>query len=130
MDIRWGISKMRALGIVAVLMLCTPLRALAADDDQRVGQYFCYVENAAGVMHRKDQPAFAGKINLSDADKKFFVRISRIEHNQIVKELCAKTAGVFKEALANGSQMKTDSTDIYGTSNFDEMSSKIQSGNS
>jgi hypothetical protein len=112
---------LRVLAIVALLIsLSVPVRAPAADDDQRVGQYFCYVENAAGIQKHENQPTFAGKITLPEEDKKFFVRIKRVDR-ELVKELCAKSAQAFKEALESGSELERFSSKLYGTSSFAEV---------
>src|SRR5438552_250935 len=87
-----------------------------SDDDNRIGQYYCVVEYAVGIMSPNNGNTYAGKVDIPDDDKKFFVRIKRIERNQIVKELCAKTANSFSEALAAGNELPYHSASLYGTS--------------
>lgn len=112
--------------IVALLsMVCVPMCASAADDDvrdeQRTGQYSCYVENSIGVTTKENQPAFAGKINLPDENKKFVVRIAHVERDEYTRAMCTKSASAFKEAFERGADLPRNSTaTIYGTGTFSE----------
>ncbi len=90
-----------------------------ADDEGRIGQYFCVVEYAAGIMASGNDKTVAGKVDIPDTDKQFFVRIKRIERNQTVKELCTATANSFIKAFKEGSDPPYDSGSLYGTNSFD-----------
>jgi plasmid maintenance system killer protein len=88
-----------------------------ADDERRIGQYFCVVEYAVGINTGKDR-TYAGQVELPENDKKFFVRIKRIERSQIERELCARSANSFMKAFNEGADLEYDISSLYGTSSF------------
>ena len=111
--------------VIAVLIAGVPVLGPSkafggADDRSRVGQYFCVVEYAVGINSGKEK-TYAGKVELPDKDKKFFVRIKRIERDQIERELCARSANSFAKAFNEGTDPEYDSSSLYGTSNFHEV---------
>jgi hypothetical protein len=111
--------------VTLLAMVCVPACAFAADDDvrdeQRTGQYSCYVENSVGITAPDNQPAFGGKINLPDGDKKFLVRITHIQRDPYTKDMCSRSVSALKEALERGADLSAYSTaTIYGTRNFGE----------
>lgn len=117
-------SKKKKTWLAAVLamggLVLKSLSALAnSDSDGRVGQYFCVLEYAAGIVESGNDKTFAGKVDIPDSDKKFFVRIKRIERDQTVKELCTATANSFIKAFHEGSDPPHDSSTLYGTSVFE-----------
>jgi hypothetical protein len=108
--------------LVAVVSAFGSSRVFAdSDDDSRIGQYFCVVECAVGIMDSSNDKTFAGKVDIPDGDKKFFVRIKRIERNEITRELCARSATSFVKAFGEGADPEYSTSSLYGTSNFSEV---------
>ena len=56
---------------------------------ERAGQYFCYVEQSAGIWE-KDGKKYAGPINIPDKNQKFFIRIEKEIRTNMTKAFCSK----------------------------------------
>ena len=93
-----------------------------SDDDSRIGQYFCIVEYAVGITVSGNDKTVAGKVDIPDNDKKFFVRIKRNERrNDFVKDLCTGTANSFIKAFSEGSDPPNNSSRLYGIGAFERV---------
>jgi hypothetical protein len=113
--------KRLLLGVLCALIPANRSAALADEhDDSRIGQYFCYVDQAAGIQKHENERTFAGKNTLPDEDMKFFVRISRIELDATTRSLCAKTSEAFEKAFETGSQIARYSSGLFGSESFED----------
>ena len=66
---------------------------------ERAGQYFCYVEQSAGIWE-KDGKKYAGPINIPDKNQKFFIRIEKEIRTNMTKALCSKDLEYFSHYLS------------------------------
>ena len=58
--------------VAGVSVLESPSALADSGSDGRVGQYYCVVEYAAGIVESGDDKTLAGKVDIPDSDKKFF----------------------------------------------------------
>lgn len=70
---------------------------------ERQGQYFCYVEYAAGLVSEEEQQTYAGQVTVPDNKKKFFVKVEKNTRDAPgAKAVCANSLAYF------GPKMLTD----------------------
>ncbi len=80
--------------LTLTLLVLFPISALATSRD-RDGQYFCYVEQAAGIRVVTGQAATSGKVTLPQNQMKFFIKIGPVVQNEITRVLCSNTINYF-----------------------------------
>jgi hypothetical protein len=124
-DVRTRLPTTQLLTVAVLSASISTLRSSKAlgdtDDESRIGQYFCVVDYAVGIMNSNNDKAFAGKVVLPDSERKFFVRIKRIERDQSTREICARSAASFVKAFNDGSDLQYYGLDLFGTSNFGDV---------
>jgi hypothetical protein len=84
------------------LWALVPSAALATSRD-RDGQYFCYVDQVAGIKFETGKPTLAGKIRLPDNKMKLFIMVRPVVIDEVTRTLCTNTIEyLFKEYVEKG----------------------------
>jgi hypothetical protein len=83
---------MQTAGILAALAAAVPSFAqtpsiISKEASPKPGKYFCYISNMVGLQtNSQTKQRYAGKINLSDGNEKFFITIEKNE--QLPEDRC------------------------------------------
>jgi len=66
-------AKLGTVPLLALVFLLIAIGALRADQQSRVGKYFCFIENTAGIQHGAERSPYVGPIK--PLSEKLFVEI-------------------------------------------------------